>query len=192
MSHHHSPSRAGSEPLEPVRAARHTIAHRREVLTAFFSRYPGNGRHRLGFGRALGDFQEWEIRSGRLGDGSGSPWWSTVNGILVNDLAAANGGAAGPWQDYSASPPEERQARLWLAHQYSINRGVAAAEDLLIRESNLERAFIEVALGVVEMAAAVDLDTSSGSLGRRTTELYPRCYPCDEAELEHLKRELGL
>jgi hypothetical protein len=162
------------------------------VLTAFFSRYPGTGRHRLGLGRALEDFQEWEIRSGRLADGGGSPWWSTVNGILVDDVAAGEGGAAGPWQDYSASPPEERQARLWLAHQDSINRGVAAAEGLLVGESHLERAFIELALGVVEMAAAVHLDTSSGSLGRRTEELYPRCYPCGEADLELLQRDLGL
>jgi hypothetical protein len=162
------------------------------VLEGFFSRWPGNDRHRLGLGRALGDFQDWEIRSGRLADGGGSPWWSTVNGFLVEDLAEAHGGAGGPWQDYLASPPEERQARLWLAHQDSINRGVAAAADLLAKESHPERAFIELAIRVVEMAASVDLDTSSGSLGRRTTEIYPRSYPCDEADLELLRRELGL
>jgi len=80
---------------------------------------------------------------------------------------------------------------LWLAHQDSINRGVAAAEELLVRESHPERAFIALALGVVEMAAAVDFDTSNGSLGRRTAEIYPRCYPCGEADLEHLREELA-
>lgn len=192
MSHHDSSSQPRSTPRRPVRARRYTVAHRREVLVGFFSQWPGNDRHPLGLGRALEDFQDWAIRSGRLGDGAASPWWSTVNGVLVDDLAEAHSGAVGPWQDYVDSPPKERQSRLWLAHQDSINRGVAAAEDLLVRESHLERAFIELALGVVETAAAVDFDTSSGSLGRRTTQIYPQCYPCGEADLERLRRELGL
>lgn len=192
MSHQHSSSLPGSAPREPVRAERYTVAHRREVLTGFFSRWPGNDRHRLGLGRALADFQEWEIGSGRLDGGAGSPWWSTVNAHLVDDLAAARDGAGGPWQDYVASTPEERQSRLWVAHQDSINRGVDAAGDLLVMEPESERAFIELALGVVEMAAAVDFDTSSGSLGRRTERIYPLCYPCGEADLERLRRELGL
>lgn len=161
------------------------------MLHGFFSRWPGNDHHRLGLGRALGDFQDWEIRSGRLGDGEGSPWWSTVNGFLVEDLAEAHGGAGGSWQDYVAAPPEERQSRLWLAHQDSINRGVAAAADLLVGESHPERVFIGLALEAVEMAAAVGVDTSGGSLGRRTEEIYPRSYPCGEADLELLQRELG-
>lgn len=183
------PPASGSPQAQ--RSLRYTVGHRREVLDGFFTRWPGNNRHRLGLGRALWDFQEWEIRSGRLCDDGGSPWWSIVNGFLVADLAAAHRGAPGPWRDYLAASPRERQSRLWLAHQDSIERGVVAAAGLLAGECEPERAFIELALGVVEMAAAVSFDTSSGSLGRRTDEIYPRCYPCDRAALEVLRVELA-
>jgi hypothetical protein len=161
-------------------------------MEAFFTCWPGDDRHRLGLGRALDDFQSWQIRSGRLVDSAGSPWWSTVNGFLVGDLVDARTGAEGPWQDYASSAPTERQSRLWLAHQHSINRGVDAAEGLLAGETETERAFIELALGVVEMAAATGSHTSSGSLGRRTGELYPGGYPCRESDLERLRREMEL
>lgn len=205
MSCHDSPSRSVSTSSVPTddevgRGSEYTVARRRQVIAEFFSRHgghrgAGNGHdedsRRLGLGRALDDFQEWEIRSGRVDDGAGSPWWSIVNGILVHDLAeAADGGADGPWRDYLASPPLERQSRLWRAHQYSIGRGASAAQDLLAREVPTERAFIEIALGVVESAAAAELDTSRGSLGRRTAQLYPQSYPCCEADLERLLTEL--
>lgn len=185
-----SPASPGRDEAE--RARRHSVEHRREVLAGFFSGGGDEGGHPLGLGRALSDFQEWEIRSGRVHDGAGSPWWSVVNGILVDDLAAAaDGGADGPWRDYLASPPRERQSRLWRAHQYSIGRGASAAQDLLVREVPTERAFIEIALGVVESAAAAELDTSRGSLGRRTAQLYPQSHPCCEADLERLLTELS-
>lgn len=210
MSCHDNPSqsdRMSSVPIcdsipegdEVERAIGYTVAQRREVMAGFFSRHgghpeggnpPGDDSHPLGVGRALEDFQEWEIRSGRVADGAGSPWWSIVNGILVHDLVAAGGGGAGPWQDYLVAAPSQSQAKLWAAHQYSIGRGAAAAEGVLVSEVPAEQAFIEVALGVVETAAVAQLDTSRGSLGRRTEQLYPRCYPCGEADLERLRSEL--
>lgn len=193
---------AGTVPEHTAARARgYTVEERRDALAQFFSPASGGGGtggHRLGLGRALSDFQEWEIRSGRLADAAGSPWWMTVNGILVDDLIAAGGvvgsaagSAPGPWREFLASPPDERQARLWQAHQHSIGRGVAAAGDLLELEVPAERAFIRLALGIVESAAAAGAGTSSGSLGRRTAELYPQSYPCVEDDLGSLRRELS-
>lgn len=164
---------------------------RREILTAFFARWPGDDAHPLGLGRALVEFQEWEIESGRIAESGGSPWWMTVNCRLVRDVAAAAAGAEGAWADYTSAPPEDRQGRLWAAHQESIRCGVERARPLLGDESDTEQRFIATALAVVDMAAAVELRTSSSAMGRRTAELYPRRYPCSEQELERLERELN-
>lgn len=179
------------------RTLRYTVGHRRAVLEGFFSDSlgidsSGAGAHALGPGRALWEFQEWEIRSGRLDDLGGSPWWSIVNGFLVADLAAASEGAPGPWRDCLDAPHGERLPALWAAHQDSIGRGVAAARDRLADEPETERAFIDLALGAVQMAADAVVDTSRGSLGRQTDEIYPKSYPCTAAELERVRRGLGL
>ena len=180
-----------SDPNSTDEIQRLTVHRRRRVLEEFFTQWPGNDAHPLGLGRALFDFQEWEIDSGRIDDLGGSPWWSRVNGQLVADIAAALDGELGPWSDYSSSGPADRQSLLWVAHQDSIHRGVEAALVHLGGETEVEREFIGLALGVVDMAAAVDFRTSSGALGRRTAELYPRRYPCTPAELDRLREELA-
>lgn len=180
-----------SDPNSTDEIQRLTVERRRRVLEEFFTRSPGVDAHPLGLGRALFDFQEWEIESGRIDDLGGSPWWSRVNGQLVADLAATLDGALGPWSDYTSSGPTDRQSLLWAAHQDSIHRGVQAALEHLDGETQVEQEFIGLALGVVDMAAAVDFRTSSGALGRRTAELYPRCYPCTPAELDRLREELA-
>lgn len=64
-----------------------TPAERRRSVARFFAATPGTA----GLGRAVADFLEWEIRSGRITDGGGgSPWWRTTNGHLVLDLDDAS------------------------------------------------------------------------------------------------------
>lgn len=105
------------------RARRLAASQRRGVLKEFFSRWPGDDRHRLGLGRAMFEFQERGIGTGRISAAGGSPWWSTVNGLLVGDVEDALDGARGPWADYVEMVDvgvAEAQARLWRAHQESI------------------------------------------------------------------------
>jgi hypothetical protein len=175
------------------RASAHSVERRRQVLTSFFTRWPGSDAHPLGLGRALWEFQEWEIDSGRLHDDGGSPWWSAVNGRLVSDLEDAAGGAPGPWADYLAGlddSVEEVQARLWRAHQDSITSGAESATGLLGSETDEEQEFALKALAVVDMASAVQLRTSSSALGRQTREHYPRHYPCTQDDLAALRAML--
>lgn len=63
-----------------------TPGERREAVARFFAASPGAAH----LGRAVADFVDWQIRSGRIAeDGGGSPWWRLVNGHLVLDLADA-------------------------------------------------------------------------------------------------------
>jgi len=65
-------------------------AERRQIVSEFFTAHPGNGGGALGLGRAIADFLDWEIRSGRIADGgAGSPWWRLVNGGMILDLRDA-------------------------------------------------------------------------------------------------------
>jgi hypothetical protein len=163
-------------------------------MESHFARWPGTDSHPLGLGRALVDFQDWEISSGRLSDDGGSPWWSAVNGRLISDLEDAAAGARGPWADYMScdgSDPEAAQAALWHAHQHSINAGALAAAGLLESEPDVEREFAGIALAVVDMAAGLGHRTSSGALGRQTRGLYPRAYPSTEADLARIRAVLA-
>ncbi|MCZ7534883.1 MAG: hypothetical protein M5T61_02340 [Acidimicrobiia bacterium] len=63
---------------------------RRVAVERFFTVHPGGGAGPLGLGRAVADFVEWEISSGRIGDdGDGSAWWRVVNGGMTLDLIDA-------------------------------------------------------------------------------------------------------
>lgn len=63
---------------------------RREVVSEFFTAHPVGGSGPLGLGRAIADFVDWEIRSGRITEGGGgSPWWRLVNGGMILDLRDA-------------------------------------------------------------------------------------------------------
>lgn len=158
-------------------------------MASYFAQNPGGSGAAPGLGRALVEFQEWEIRSGRVADGAGSRWWSTVNGVLLLDLAHATPGS--PWELYAVAEPHETQSRLWEAHQWSIERGAAAAEGLLSDEPQAEREFIALALEMVERSAAVGYPTDSGDLGRQAGSLYPGRYPCSAAELERVEAALA-
>ncbi|MCC6225042.1 MAG: hypothetical protein IT195_01370 [Microthrixaceae bacterium] len=163
-------------------------------MSGFFTLWPGDANHSLGLGRALFEFQEWEIQSERIADVGGSPWWSEVNGRLVSDLHEAAGGAAGPWRCYIEAVESglgDLQALLWAAHQHSIGEGVAGAAGLLEAECDTEAAFAGLALSVVEHAAVALQRTSSSALGRATRELYPSRYPCLQEDLDRLDTALA-
>ncbi len=168
-----------------------SVPERREIMGSFFGRRPGRHGPAPGLGRALIDFQEWEISSGRIADGGGSAWWATVNGVLLLDLSEAELTGRGPWEVYGRAGPEEAQTGLWEAHQWSIERGVAAAEPLLAEEPELERGFIALALEMVEGSAAVGYPTDTDDLGRQAASLYPDRYPCSAAELELVEAALA-
>lgn len=158
-------------------------------MSDFFTLWPGDANHSLGLGRALFEFQEWEIQSERIADEGGSRWWSAVNGRLVADLHDAAGGAAGPWRDYIEAVESgggDLQALLWDAHQHSIGGGAHAAAALLGEECETEAAFARLALAVVDHAAQARHRTSGGGLGRSTRTLYPSRYPCRAEELDQL------
>src|ERR1019366_1355157 len=58
------------------------------IVRRFFSRHP-HGPGPLGLGRAVVDFVNWQVRSGRLVDAEGSDWWRCTNGAMMLDLLAA-------------------------------------------------------------------------------------------------------
>src|SRR5690606_19380849 len=68
-----------------VTARRLSPEARRDAMTHFFRRYPGTDRGPLGLGRAMVEFLDWLVSSGRIGGEGGSPWWSALNGHLVLD-----------------------------------------------------------------------------------------------------------
>lgn len=171
-----------------------TVAERREIMSSFFGRRPGDGGAGPGLGRALIDFQEWEVSSGRIAGAGGSAWWATVNGILLLDMSeSSDSGSAGddPWELYGRADPDEAQARLWEAHQWSIERGVAAAEALLADETGPEQRFIALALEMVGRSAEIGYPTDTDDLGRQTEGLYPAGYPCSEVELASIEATLA-
>ncbi len=112
-------------------------AERVETVALFFTAHPGGGAGPLGLGRAVADFVDWEIGSGRIADdGRGSPWWRVVNGGMILDLrdaltgmlarggdgstgARGDGGKAG-----SSSPAEHGPVAAWIAYA----RGTASLD----------------------------------------------------------------
>ncbi len=177
---HTPPADLGSSLSERIRRARLlTCSQRRDLLAGFFNgaaaETPG-----LGLGTAIADFLHWEISSGRIRDGGGSPWWSAINGLLLLDMTAAarreppeaaspaaieSPGVVG-WAellDGVATGSTRSQSLLWSAHQGSIGW---AAE--------------------VDRAARMDVATDGPLLGEMTRSYFPRRYPIDGASLAEL------
>ncbi len=171
------------------------VAARRAVLRQFFSRWPGQESANVGFGRAVVDFQEWEITSGRISDATNSPWWSAMNGQLVLDLRAATtaieqgqDGFASPsavaaWVRYTRATGPTAQAALWSAHQESITQAAIRFAPLLAAEPEAERRFATLVLAVVERSAELRVPTDDLLLGEVTRGTYPSTYPITAAEL---------
>ncbi len=210
----------GGLPAEPVgvwdlsAACALGISERREVMVGFFAEEPGSLAGVLGLGRALVDFFSWEISSGRLADGGGSPWWSAVNGYLVMDLAAAgrltgrdmpiprslesavdklledgSWPAADAWVMYVQAAPAVAQRRLWMAHDASIGGAALKAASLLGEEGSEEQGFIELVLRFLEQTSASCQPTASGLLGSLVRRWYPGSYPITASQLARIRAD---
>jgi len=183
-------------------------ADRRIALAeSFFRRHPGSTRGVLGLGRALVEFLEWEILSGRLDPMTGSRWWRVVNGLMVLDLHDADPDVAGPpptvgrstlgavgsaaWTTYRSCHTEDAQEAFWHAHQQSLLHAVYAAADLLLEEPRAEQAFVGIVLEVVGQAADVELASDTGLLGASARDLYPNTYPATDEAVALLRARLA-
>lgn len=169
-----------------------TPAARMETVEAFFATGPRSPEGPFGLGRAILDFQAWEVASGRINaNGGGSPWWRAVNGMMVLDIAAAarSEGAGWPaaraWLAYPSSP--EPQRALWEAHQRSLHAGIAAGAHLLQEEPEAERRFAAIVIDVVDRTALSAAATDNDGLARLTERHYPRVYPIDPDALPALE-----
>ena len=176
-----------------------SVAARVAVTSRFFSAHPGDGEAPFGLGRAVLDFVQWELRSGRIADTGGSGWWRTVNGCMIIDLRAAMvalalgdtdhpSDAVAAWTDYVAAPRSDAQQMLWRAHQASIARGLAVAAPLLANEDPAEREFACVVVEIVSDAAAANLATGDASLASLTERVYPAHYPATQGDMARLRR----
>ncbi len=168
-----------------------TPAQRREVVEAFFQANPGMSEAHLGLGRAVLDFQSWEISSGRIADRGGSSWWRAVNGMMVLDIHDAMNAssvatcAVDAWRAY-ASAGGGTQASLWEAHQWSLHSAIRSSRELLGYEPPPEQAFAAIAIDVVDRTALAGRPTDSPALAAMTKRFYPACYPIDDAALAPL------
>jgi len=165
---------------------------RREVMEAFFADHPGRGEGPHGLGRAILDFQAWQLSSGRVAGPGDSAWWRCVNGFMVLDVAAAmeHSGPASPavqaWRDFAADSAAPQSA-LWEAHQRSLHRALRACAALLEAECSAEQEFAAIVIDVVDRTALADSPTDSPGLARLTERFYPREYPVAPAALPALR-----
>ena len=175
------------------------VADRRRIVEDFFREHPGSGAEPFGLGRAVIDFQDWEISSGRLAE-NGSPWWRGVNGLLVLDLRAAGTGErsaarpAGPvsaWIAYTHPSEDHHQQLLWRAHQRSLHEALTACARLLRSEPPAERFFARLVVGVVDHAASESHPTDTAELAQLTADHYPNSYPISDDELGRLDEIFG-
>lgn len=178
-------------------AVERTIEERRAIIEAFFGQGPAAARH-LGVGRAIADFTEWEIASGRIASHGGSPWWAATNGLLLADLEHASvalhgdlatGATSAAWAELALGFGNP-QRTFWVAHQRSLSRAVELASPLLAHEPAAERSFIVLALAVVDAAAAAGIPTDTALLGTLTARRYPDRYPASAADVVALRSTL--
>jgi hypothetical protein len=159
-----------------------TPAARMETVEAFFAANPHSPEGPFGPGRAILDFQAWEVASGRITpNGGGSDWWRAVNGMMVLDIAAAATGqisispSVRAWLAYPASG--EPQRALWEAHQRSLHAGVRACPKLLAAETVAEQQFAAIVIDVVDRTALSGAATDNDGLAQLTERYYPPVYP---------------
>jgi hypothetical protein len=175
-------------------ALRLSVRERLGSFGRFFRDHPGTGMTDIGLGAAAVEFLPWEIRSGRVADRGGSPWWAAVNGLLAIDVAAAGGGssaAGSAWRHYVDAPPPEQQAALWRAHEESMTRAVLLASPLLEGECAVEQEFVAIVLRVLDGATEQCAPTDSPQLGNSVRRSYPVGYPIAGSELAALTALFG-
>lgn len=171
---------------------------RAAIVRRFFAKYP-HGTAPLGLGRAVVDFVDWELHSGRLDD-DGPEWWRCVNGVMMLDLRDAartieHGlsvrGAGAAWVSYACGDIPGAQARLWDAHQVSLAAGLRHAGSLLEAEPAAEREFAAIVVAVVERVAADRSPTGTADLAAFTARRYPTHYPASDRDVATLRHELA-
>ena len=168
-----------------------TPAERRTIVEGFFALHPGPGEGRFGLGRALLDFQAWEITSGRIADDGGSDWWRGVNGLMVLDIAAASEGAkeregARAWRLYAGADGDAQRA-VWEAHQRSLHTALHVCRGLLERETAAEQEFAGIVIDVVDRTALAGTATDTPGLALLTSRFYPASYPISPEALPALR-----
>ncbi|MBE0611210.1 MAG: hypothetical protein IH609_17645 [Dehalococcoidia bacterium] len=170
-----------------------TPAARMATVETFFAASPRSSEGPFGLGRAILDFQEWEIASGRITpNGGGSGWWRAVNGMMVLDIAAATQGegpgspAVRAWLAYPSSG--EPQHALWEAHQRSLHAGIRASGALLAAEPEAERRFAAIVIDVVDRTALSGAATDNDGLAHLTERYYPRVCPIGPGALPALEQ----
>ncbi len=192
--------RADAPEIGPrARAARLLPAVARiAIARRFFVQHP-HGPAPFGLGRAVVDFVDWELRSGRLAD-DGSEWWRCVNGVMMLDLrdaahtiehGLAPRGAVAAWVAYASGDVPGAQGRLWEAHQMSLAAGLRDAGPLLALEPAAERELAAIVVAVVEGVAADRSSTSTADLAALTARRYPAHYPAREDDVDVLRTELA-
>ncbi len=169
------------------------VEERNRIVEMFFTEYGGGGGGRFGLGRAVLDFQTWEIASGRVADSGGSVWWKGMNGLMVLDLAEAGASGAARlrsvvgWENYS-SGATATQAGFWDAHQRSLHAAVRLLSAELEEEPAAEREFADIVVDVVDRTALVGSPTDTADLAGLTERYYPDYYPIDREALPRLVR----
>jgi hypothetical protein len=160
-----------------VAAARDDPAERVTLLARTYHRPTGGAPRHLPFRRAALSFMRWQADRGVLDPPDASPpgsrWWRAVNERLLRDgcesVALSDGLAGEPsspavrlWLGFIAKPT----GRNWyLAHNASIVGAYIEHQDLAELESAAERFFMNVALGRVLYAHALNAAPSL-ALGR--------------------------
>lgn len=209
-----SPTELDASRSERMRRARLLgCAERQDLVASFFGGAAADRNGGLGLGTAIAEFQGWEMSSGRIRDGGGSPWWSAINGLLLLDMADAarhvattgcvvavspvpalpGPGIAG-WVEFlgdDSTGASRAQGLLWSAHQDSIRRAAETCSALLAAEPGPERDFALLALAVVERAAQMEIPTDGSLLGQMTRSYFPGHYPIDARSVAELRSELA-
>lgn len=185
---------SGFARRELERAISLSPGDRMGIAGRFFERHPGLVGRGPGLGRAILDFQAWEIASGRISPEGGSDWWRAVNGFMVLDIGAAADGnaietaAVKAWRAYREASGEGVQQLLWEAHQRSLHAGLRASRELLEREGTAEREFAGIVIDVVDRTALANATTDSDDLRNLTDRYYPAAYPTLDGQLAPLQR----
>ena len=176
-----------SHPAQRRREARSlSPEHRMDQLVRLAQ---GDRRNGYRYPELLGllQFQRWLTLSNRLDLHDGSPWWREVNGHIVLDMVDTAAGlppSSEPqelWQEFwSSDGRSDRTRSWWAAHQASLTAGQQGAVDLLAEEDEHERAFVQVAVEAVALAARAELPTrgmGSRVVGGFCAAFYPDSYP---------------
>ncbi len=115
---------------------------------------------------------------------------------MAMDLAGALAGEttdseASPWVLWSKDTGStDDQKQLWIAHNYSIEKGCQIAAGFLDHETEEERQFIKIVLKILDKSQEMSEPTNSSKLGEITSKVYPNNYPISAIQLSELKSNL--